>query len=238
MQKLAILTIALLAAVTAPIGATHANSGADYTVEHLLKFEVAGLRLGMPAAEAAKVLTESNYEGSYEKKIGDDVKAWVQVDRVVFPSRYVAPDGSVKLWRIRFGQRFDVKVSKDVIRAKLVEKYGEPSKVDNSTGELVWEAPWSFSPGTAAVCMASGDPGCWRMALVGTKFKSGEEFEATYNAEAYRPQLRADIRPDVLYVTLSHTAAKVDADAQAKQMANDAEEAKRRKAASKIDLGL
>lgn len=229
------LTCVTFLAVTISTSSSHAeNTGPTYSSEQILNFDLAGLKLDMTDVEAANAMKAAGYEGKFDQEISDYVKGWQQVDRAIFPFRYVAKDGKVRLWGIQFKQIFDVNMSEDVLRAKIVEKYGEPTKVDG--GELVYETPWPYdkiSKREADSCISFGGTFC-----SDNPFNSQYELRDAFNAVLQRPQLRVRISPKELVVNLDHRLAQIEAKKFHTDQANAAEEAKRRKASKSLDLGL
>lgn len=238
MQKTSKLLFAALAlsVIAAPVAGMAAEpSGPTYTSEQISNFDLGGLKLGMTAKEAEASLKAAGYEGKFEKTIGDRTTAWQQVDRALFPFRYVAKDGEIRLWSIQFQQKFDVNMSEDALKEKVIAKYGRPTRVEN--GKLVYESAWPFDRDSAMTCMML-DGNC-RMDMVrGNPYKSHSEFEAAFRAAEARPQLRIEIFPKQITVYLTDRAANKAAEEFRMQQAKNAEEDKRRQAAKTLDLGL
>ena len=210
------------------------ENGPTYSSEQILNFDLAGLKLNMTDVDAARAMTEAGYEGKWDQEISDYVKGWQQVDRAIFPFRYAAKDGKIRLWSIKYKQIFDVNMSEDILKTKIVEKYGEPTKVEN--GELVYETPWPYDKikkSDAHSCIVFSGSFC-----EDNPFESQHELEEAYNNAEMRPQLRVRISPKELVVDLNFRLAVKEAKQFHSDQANAAEDAKRRKASKNLDLGL
>lgn len=216
------------------------NEGAkNYSAAEIRNFELAGLKLGMSADDAAAAMKAAGYRGSYRSEVDDRAKAWENFDRAIFPFRYIEMDGSVKLSRIEYLQTFEESMSVEGLKAKLIEKYGPPSRFDNATGVYVWESELTLPPNGAAMgCVASGDPNCWRIVLINSGFKTAAEYEAALLAQMRRPELRASIKPKELNIVLSDEERRYAAEQLRNKAAKESEEEKRRNATKKIELGL
>ncbi|MBL0406535.1 hypothetical protein JKG68_21485 [Microvirga aerilata] len=234
-RRLLSITCAAFLAMATPASMSHAEEkGPTYSSEQILNFELAGLKLNMTDVDAAKAMTDAGYEGKWDQEISDYVKGWQQVDRAIFPFRYIAKDGKVRLWSVKYKQIFDVNMSEDILKAKITEKYGEPTKIEN--GDLVYESPWPYDKITkndAHSCIFFSGSFCKN-----NPFKSKHELEVAYNNAEMRPQLRVSIGPKELVVDLNFRLAVEEAKQFHTDQAKAAEEEKRRKASKNLDLGL
>lgn len=201
----------------------NANAGPTYSREQIRAFSLADLRLGMTQSEAEKVLDAAGYEGRFPKEVEDPnmVKPWIQFDRAVFVSRYTDELGVNRIWRIRYGQSFDVALSIEDLRRRVVTKYGAPtdlvgrSEIDGDT----YHVPFTTEHSRARFCDAGADPSCWRTLTLGTTL-SADAVQRAFKAEILEPTLSVEYQPKVLYLTLTdhglNEAAKSAAAARVK----------------------
>jgi hypothetical protein len=236
-------TIALLVVICAAVvsvlstaSAGNEGDGPAYSTEQLANFDLGGLKLGMTAKDAETVMKAAGYEGVFDAQIGERVKGWRQVDRAIFPFRYVAKDGQIRIWYIQFQQQFDVNMSEDTIKEKVIAKYGPPSRIENN--EFIYESAWPVGRISAGNCLSLGENYCKMGMVRDNPYKSYSELRAGYDAAANRPQLRIEIKPKQVVAHFEHRGAKEEADTYQKLQARNAEEEKRRKATKKLDLGL
>jgi hypothetical protein len=204
-----------------------------------LGFSVADLRIGMSAEDAERIVSGAAYEGRFPATIEERTSAqWVRFDRAAFLFRYIDAAGMTRLWRIRFGQKFDVPQSIDVLRRKVIEKYGEPSEIDGANGDLVYHTRYTLDHGMAGICHAGGSPSCWDTAMLGTKYKQSTEMEAAYVAEVESPEMRVSINPTVMYVDLRSFGLATESERRRNGAAAAAIEKKRGENAKHLDLGF
>lgn len=230
----AICTIAAFVTSTACVAAD--DIGPNYPTEQIVNYDLGGLKLGMTSTEAEASMKAAGYEGKFEARIRDRANAWRQVDRAIFPFRFVSKDGQTRIWYVQFQQTFDVNMSEEAVKQRVVAKYGVPSRVEG--GEMIYESAWPFDRVSAQNCLGLGESHC-RMGMVrNNPYKSYHELKAAYDAAANRPQLRIEIQPKRIVAHLEDRGAKEEADIFQNQQAKNAEEEKRRKSTKKLDLGL
>lgn len=232
-----LIQLALAQIVFAP---AFAGDGQLYSSEQILGFSVADLKIGMPAGDAERILSGAGYEGGFPATIEEKKTSgqWAKFDRAVFAFRYIDASGTTRLWRIRFGQKFDVPQSIDLLRKKVIEKYGEPSEIDGTNGDLVYHTHYKLDHGIARMCYVSGSPSCWSTAMMGTKYRQSAEMEAAYVAEVESPEMRVSIEPMTMYVDLRSFGLASDSEQRRIQDAASAVEKKRIENAKHLDLGF
>jgi hypothetical protein len=232
-----LLQLALAVVVSTP---ALAGGGQIYSPEQILAFSVADLKIGIPAGDAERFVSEAGYEGGFPATIEEKKTSgqWVKFDRAVFLFRYIDAAGTTRLWRIRFGQKFYVPQSIDLLRKKVIEKYGEPSEIDGTNGDLVYHTQFKLDHGIARTCYASGSPSCWDTAMMGTKYRQSAEMEAAYVAEVESPEMRVSITPTTMYVDLRSFDLASDSERRRNQAAASAIEKKRIENAKHLDLGF
>jgi hypothetical protein len=216
-----------------------AKAGQIYSPEQITGLSVADLKIGMPAVEAEHIVSGAAYEGSFAATIEEKTAAqWIKFDRAIFLFRFIDAAGTTRLWRIRFGQKFDVPQSIDVLKQKVIQKYGEPSEIDGTNGDLVYHTTLKLDHGIARTCYASGSPTCWDTAMLGTKYRQATEMEAAYVAEIESPEMRVSIAPTMMYVDLRSFGLASESERRRNQSAAAALEKKRVQNAKHLDLGF
>lgn len=219
---------------------TVAVAGLTYSVEQIRAFTLADLRLGMTQAEVEKILEAAGYEGKFPAEVEEagGVKPWRTVDRAVFVSRYLDNAGVVRVWRIRFGQAFDVPMSTEALKARVVAKYGEATEPRNSgRGGDVYHIPFAVNHEMGTVCTAGDDPTCWNTMAIGGKL-TPKQVEDTFMAEARAPTLEVEYQSKALYLTLTDHGTHLDAVAAAKAKAAAKTEDRAKAAAKSVELGF
>src|ERR1035437_10291541 len=216
-----------------------AEAGQIYSPEQITGLSVADLKIGMSAVDAEHIVSGAAYEGSLAATFEEKTAAqWIKFDRALFLFRFIDAAGTTRLWRIRFGQKFDVPQSIDVLKQKVIEKYGEPSEIDGTNGDLVYHTPFKLDHGIAKACYASGSPTCWDTAMLGTKYRQPTEMEAAYVTEIESPEMRVSITPTTMYVDLRSFGLASESERRRNLSTAAAIEKKRVENAKHLDLGF
>lgn len=189
----------LAAAISLPVFAWAASPGQTYTADQLRAFTVSGLKLGMTEAEARKAIEDGGFEGRFEKfsKDEEEVYGWSKIDQAVFPFRYRAADGSVRLWQMTFKQKFERPQSVEALKAKVVERYGMPTEILDAENQarLTYRVQYKVDHDLVGICATS----------IGAEkpFHCKPAEEAIYEKEIAQPIMQVTIEPTLLRVLLA-----------------------------------
>lgn len=189
MRALFAAAIAVLPTITMAAEPT----GPTYSPDQIRTFAVAGLKTNMTQDEAGKLLKDSGFQGSFSTFSQDEKQAngWAKAEQTAFPFRFKAKDGSIRLWEVAFKQKFDREQSIDGLKAKVINRYGQPTEVVGDT--LIYRVSHKIDHARADFCLNYGNAGnnC-----------NGVD-EATYWRERRAPELRVQVTPTALTLQLS-----------------------------------
>jgi uncharacterized protein YegP (UPF0339 family) len=167
-------------------------TGPTYSPDQVRAFAVAGLKANMTQDEAGKLLKDSGFQGSFSTFSQDEKQAngWAKAEQTVFPFRFKAKDGSIRLWEVAFKQKFDKEQAVDGLKAKVVERYGQPTEVVGDT--LIYRVSHKVDHTKVDFCLNYGNAG---------NAYNGVD-EATYWRERRAPELRVQVTPTALTLQL------------------------------------